>query len=588
MQSSDITGQGLGLTRNAQTGALTASFHADPQTEVPDRQRLMDGLASQGWTGSVLDETAVTAFFAACQRAQDALTMPEVAVCFTQDENAGQADAAVEVAMRNLDDVPPVEMATPVPAPAPVETVIGHALDGGFKLTISPDKMTVRMNLWPAQGGRAVTAEDVRETARQIGVGIALNDDALQDALMWGRGEDIVIAEGQPARPGTPAVFESLLDGLRAKSPELDDKARVDFRTLGTLLIVNAGQALMRRIPARQGWPGTNVLGKPIPVPRLPDPGFARGLSGVKFDEGDPDVLCAAIAGSPVVVHHGVNVSPVIEIDAVDLSTGNIEFDGALRVRGDIRRNMTVHVSGDVIVHGTVEAANIQAGGNVTVEGGIIGQGDGQSLLGRVICQGTLQARFVNNARISAGGDVVVEREIVNSEVLAGGKVAVGLPGATHGGIAGGRCCAMTLVRAPRLGTAGGIVTHVQVGLDPHAESQRDRLNAEREKLQAERVKVEQLVTFLKANPARAVDGLGERSQTTYLRILEELAALDVEASQLARNLVRTEGVAIEVGQRLYSGVTLQIAHCRLEMYDNYGRSRAVWHDDKVIINTLP
>jgi len=480
---------------------------------------------------------------------------------------------------------PAADVAAPPAESARIEA--DQVLDGGFKLAISPDKMTVRMDLWPAQGGRAVTADEVREAARRMGVGIALNEDALQDALMWGQGEGVVIAEGQPARPGTPAVFESLLDSLRPTFDEPDDKARIDFRTLGTLLIVNPGQALMRRIPAQQGWPGTNVLGQPIPVPRLPDPGFARGLTGVKFDERDPDLLCAAIAGSPVVVHHGVKVSPVIEIDAVDLSTGNIEFDGALRVRGDIRRNMAVQVTGDVVVYGTVEAASIQAGGNVTVEGGIIGLGDGQSKQGRVICKGTVQARFVNHAQISAGGDVVVEREIVNSEVLAGGKVTVGMPGATHGGIAGGRCCAMTLVRAPRLGTPGGTVTHVQVGLDPHAEDRRMELNAEREKLQTERVKVGQLIAFLKANPAKASGGLGERSQTTYRKILEELAALDVEASQVAKNLVRTEGVAIEAGQRLYSGVTLQIAHCRAEMYDNYGRSRVIWHDDKVVVGTL-
>jgi len=578
-----MTGQGLSLVRNAQTGTLTARFCAGPQTCAPDRQRVMVKLASQGWTGAVLDESALTAFVAACQQAQDALA-------HAMRQGGDDAPDAVCAGGAIATLVEPARTEIPVldEAQTRVEATIGQTLDGGFRLIISPDKMTVQMNLWPAQGGRAVTANDVREAARRIGVDIALNESALQDALMWGQGEGVVIAEGQPARPGTPAAFESLLDGLRPTFAEADDKARIDFRTLGTLLIVNPGQALMRRIPARQGWPGVNVLGQPIPVPHLPDPGFARGLAGVQFDERDPDVLCAAIAGSPVVVHHGVNVMPVIEIDAVDLSTGNIEFDGALRVRGDIRRNMSVQVSGDVIVQGTVEAASIQAGGNVTVEGGIIGKGDGQSLLGRVICQGTVQARFVNHARISAGGDVLVEREIVNSEVLAGGKVTVGMPGATHGGIAGGRCCAMTLVRAPRLGTPGGIVTHVQVGLDPHAESHRARLNAEREKLQAERAKIEQLIAFLKANPTRAAGGLGERSQTTYFKILEELAALDLEASHVAKNLVNTNGVAIEAGQCLYSGVTLQIAHCRAEMLDNYGRSRAIWHDDKVIVGTLP
>jgi|GEM_PF-3404481 len=152
------------------------------------------------------------------------------------------------------------------------------------------------------------------------------------------------------------------------------------------------------------------------------------------------------------------------------------------------------------------------------VDGGIIGH-DGRGQGVSVSCKGTVQARFVNHAKISAGVDVVVEREIVNSEVLAGGQVTVGVPGATRGSIAGGRCCALTLVRAPRLGTQGGIATHVQVGLDPHAESRRTELDAEREKLQAERVKMEQLIAFLRANPTRAVGGVGERSRATHLKV---------------------------------------------------------------------
>lgn len=588
-----MTEQVLSLSRDPGTGALTASFRSGPGAVVPNRQGMTDELARLGWAGAALDERALTDFFLKCREAQDKAEQagsgsgPDAAL---PPDAEGRPVEAEGVAAAE----PPPVAAEPPPAAAaavPVEAQIGLVLDGGFKLAISTDKMSLWLDLWPAQGGRAVTADEIRDGAKRIGVGVALDEAALAAALEQGKAEGLAIAQGLPARQGTPAVFESLLDSLRPRFDEVDDDARVDFRKLGTLLIVSPGQALMRRVPAQQGWPGTNVLGQSIPVPRLPDAGYARGLTGVTFDEKDPNVLCAAIAGSPVVVHHGVNVSPVIEIDHVDLSTGNIEFDGALRVRGDVKSGMAVHVTGDVIVHGTVEAAEIQAGGNVTVEGGIIGDGqdsapDGQPGGGRVACKGTVQSRFINHARVSAGGDVIVEREILNSEVLAGGRITVGSPGATRGGIAGGRCCAMTLVRAPRLGTPGGVVTHIQVGLDPHADSRRAELEAARKKLKEERAKIEQLVNFLKANPAKAVDGIGERSQSTYLKILEELAALDTEEALVTRNMMRIEGVAIEAGQRLCNGVTLQVANRRMEMMDDFGRSRAIWHEGEVVVNS--
>ena len=62
-----------------------------------------------------------------------------------------------------------------------------------------------------------------------------------------------------------------------------------------------------------------------------------------------------------------MQVNPVVEVDAVDLTTGNINFEGSLQVRGDISATMEVRVTGDVVVNGTMEAALVEAGGNVTV-----------------------------------------------------------------------------------------------------------------------------------------------------------------------------------------------------------------------------
>lgn len=44
-------------------------------------------------------------------------------------------------------------------------------------------------------------------------------------------------------------------------------------------------------------------------------------------------------------------------------------------INGDVQSfGMHVKVDGDVTVHGTVEAAIIEAGGSITVNGGIVGQ----------------------------------------------------------------------------------------------------------------------------------------------------------------------------------------------------------------------
>ncbi|PVE20154.1 DUF342 domain-containing protein, partial [Microvirga sp. KLBC 81] len=170
--------------------------------------------------------------------------------------------------------------------------------------------------------------------------------------------------------------FESLLDRLKPRAQEIDELAQIDYRDLGSLLLVTPGMPLMRRIPPLPGIDGCNVLGQPVLPDELPDTPFNAEMSGVEIDPEDPNLLRAAIAGSPKLIHQGAQVNPVVEVDAVDLSTGNINFQGSLQVRGDISATMEVRVTGDVVVNGTMEAALVEAGGNVTVKGGIIGMAE--------------------------------------------------------------------------------------------------------------------------------------------------------------------------------------------------------------------
>jgi uncharacterized protein (DUF342 family) len=178
-----------------------------------------------------------------------------------------------------------------------------------------------------------------------------LDSAAIGVALEAGSCEGREIARGVAPLQGETARFESLVQPRRPVLAENEDE-RVDLRDLGSLLLVNPGTALMRRTPARSGKDGMDVLGKPIPADAVVDTPYASDLTGVATDPNDPLLLIAVIAGSPRVLPHGVIVSPVVDVDAVDLHSGNVNFDGSLRVSGDIRTGMSVRVTGDVVVQG--------------------------------------------------------------------------------------------------------------------------------------------------------------------------------------------------------------------------------------------
>ena len=266
----------------------------------------------------------------------------------------------------------------------------------------------------------------------------------------------------------------------------------MDYRDLGSLLLVTPGTPLMRRIPRCPASMAATCWASPCCPTRWPtrnSPATCPASRSIRTTL----LLRAAIAGSPKLINQGVQVNPVVEVDAVDLTTGNINFEGSLQVRGDISATMEVRVTGDVVVNGTMEAALVEAGGNVTVKGGIIGMAEamqdasGPARTAHIVCGGELKARFIENAIISAGQNVEVEREIRQCSIAAGGAVNVGAANAQQTAIMGGQIRALQAVRAGTIGSPAGVPTLVQAGLDPHADIKRTALTRKRVKMNEER-----------------------------------------------------------------------------------------------------
>ena len=564
----------LQLSLGEPAGALRACFQPQPLMPVPDRDALMAALAAHGWRGARLDEAAVAAFLATCALAIRALES-DTALPTDEADEADEADDA--------------EAAPAPPPPPPVEAVIGAVLDGEFTLDIPPDNLSVQLTLIPPQGGRRVAAEAIRHALAERGVTVPLLPVALDSAVRAGACERTVIAAGHAAIPGKPARFLDLTGAV--KRNVADDNSRVDLRDLGTLVLVSPGNPLMRRIPPEPGVDGVDVFGRPLPAPPVQDLRFGGDLGGAAVDPADPDLLVAAIAGAPHVGPQGVSVSPVVEVKSVDLHSGNVAFDGTLQVAGDIRSGMSVRVTGDVVVKGTIEAARVEAGGDVVVQGGIIGKAEavrathgGAVDTALIRCRGRLQARFIENAVVQAGTDVVVASGIRHSDVAAGASVLVGPPRSGQGSISGGRTRALLAVRAGVLGAVAGPDTLVQVGVNPYAESQRLALEARRRALEDELGKLRQLVAFFTQHPERAPGDLAGKTVATQARVDEEMATLDAELARLAAQQVAPADAVIEAGRRLHGGVVLRVGARSLSIVEDRVGGTARIVEDKVAL----
>jgi uncharacterized protein len=144
--------------------------------------------------------------------------------------------------------------------------------------------------------------------------------------------------------------------------------------------------------------------------------------------------------------------------DDISYKTGNIEFNGTVEIFGNVLSGFEVHAADDIIVKGVVEAANLTAGGSITISGGVQGQGKAHLKAGE-----NISVRFAGEVTLESGGDVCVRTHLLNCRVVAGQNVR--LEG-TKGLIAGGDVRAGKSIEAAFLGTELEVKTIVQIGLD--------------------------------------------------------------------------------------------------------------------------
>lgn len=456
-------------------------------------------LAAQGLDVFFLDEDAVTRMIETCRKAEDA-----------------------------------------------VEREIGQRRDGVCIVVMSKDKMDARLTLERPYGGAAVTDAMIRESLQQAGVTVGILDEAIAAALSAGEVTDVVVARGRPTQHGDHSAFVSLVPHAQDRRPQVDQHGVTDYRDLGRITGVSPGDPVMRRTPATSGVDGYDVTGAPLKAKPGKSVPYAGKLKGVVADADDPELLRSAIHGRAVQVEKGMTVEPAIDLAQVDMSTGNIDFDGSVTVLGEVLARMKIVATGDVLVHGTVAAADIHAGGQVVLLGGFKGALEDEERAGQapshestIRCAGAFHARFVEYAHVESGGDILIDDHSMFSTLHAARHVVVGVGGA-KGQILGGTITAIGQVTAVKYGGPSGSKTLVQVGLEPKHRAHLEHLDAEIAKLEAQH------------------------------GAAEEIERLRTEAAALTLQLALADHACVSVGRTVYPGTEVRIAGKRWSSFDDH------------------
>ena len=344
--------------------------------------------------------------------------------------------------------------------------------DAIISVEISMDEMTCSIIATaPMSDGGELQAGYIERQLEKQNISIGINEEkisAFVDKPVYGI--PYVVAEGIKPVDGHDAYIKYNFETDRSKIRIKESASgQVNFKELNLIQNVVEGQPLAQKMLAERGKAGKTLFGRYLEAKNGKDIPIPLGKN-VKLDT-DGRTIVATCNGQVLLSGSKINVEPVMEVESVNIKTGNITFLGTVIVKGNVDDGFNVKASGNIEVYGTVGNSQIEADGDIIVSLGIMGRDEGTVKCGR-----SLWAKFIQNTTVEVEENVIVADGIINSNVTCNKRII--LQG-KRAAIIGGHLFATEEINAKTIGSnGGGSETILEVGFDPRKKQRLDDLQA--------------------------------------------------------------------------------------------------------------
>ncbi len=477
--------------------------------------------------------------------------------------------------------------------------------DALLNINIDKDEMTAVAEITTAMGGKHLTAKAILSSAQTYGVKKGFSkEDLVKLAHMAAKAPagstvEHPIALGKDAINGKDAKIKPLVQSAqdRILRPKERDDGSVDMRDFGDIVCVKVGEALAKKIPLTEGIQGFTVTGTPLEPTSGDDIELKIG-DGTRLSSKNNNVLVSEKVGMPRFIDNGVEVDEVYKIKNVDVSTGNITFEGCVIISGDVTEGMKVIASGDITIAGFVESALLDAGGDITISGGIIGRKQDVENTKVTDCkmsvsisaQGNIFAKYCQYAEISTGGELKIENQLMHSLLDVKGKLWIGSADKANGKLIGGFANVGKSVHAGIIGATAG--SHTIVKFEDMILAYKEQLSEIDGRVKIEDRNTKELQTALnkikKLPKEKQNQALLTKIYNSYKSHTQLLAEVLEEKQQVDNKLQHyMTNVFIEATEKMYQGVELNVGEFKDRSKREYGPSRMVYRERKIFIDPL-
>ena len=321
------------------------------------------------------------------------------------------------------------------------------------RVTVSADEMQAYIDV---HGGTdAISKIEIVKELNRHGVVYGIKYDVISEIVHGNVSRrELLIAEGDPMAAGEDGWYEFSFRTSVARTPKCLDDGSIDYRDVEWFETVQKGQKLAVYHEATDGQDGMTVTGRTMVARRGKEQSILTGSGFTR--QADGKTYISDLQGIVTLNGSMLHVMELLVVQDVNLATGDVSYDGNVLVEGNVSSGAKITATGDIVVKGFVESAEIKSAANVFLRKGMNAGGNGFVHAAKDVI-----GYFFEGVEVYAGGNVQGDY-FLNSSIHAEGTVnAIG----KKGSLAGGSICAEQGLHAQSIGNRSGIATYVKLGM---------------------------------------------------------------------------------------------------------------------------
>ncbi len=355
---------------------------------------------------------------------------------------------------------------------------VEEVINGSFEVFISGDKMKGVISFKAPSGGEKIKIEDVFKSIGEKRIKVPYNKQNIINMVNDVNENKIekidrtLFATGIKPVNGTDGKVFWVVNFEMFFKPSIQPDGSVDYRGGGRFPFIKKDKIAGVWVERTKGIKdGSNVLGELIPSSPgkniLLDWNECFDFKDTVYNTKKAKYLVSKRSGLLNLKNKRTTIEPMVQLQTIDYSTGNIDFDGSIVVKESITDGFTVKCTKDLIIKGSIGACTIECGGDVFIQGGINGKGKG-----KIIAKGNVAVKFVENAYIYSESDICVKSYSLLSSLVSKSKVFVGTVKA-KGKIIGGKTYAWDSILTHFIGSEKSVAdAELWLGIDVDVNSQ--------------------------------------------------------------------------------------------------------------------